>query len=203
MVLFIVLSLFSLAFAQAHGGPQVLAIRIAGSFSCISSAIFGFMLVNIPVVFTVYYFASYLNVQEKNRRQGRGSFYSDELLLLGFTSLMVAGLLRLLFSYWEWTGIPVQAIIAKYLLCNDEGELENACAGLFLPERLTVPETCYLSGIAAGPILSHCNVFSGGLWEFCLTELPAFPSHSGLFCPSWQEHACGLYAGKGKTVGVV
>lgn len=144
--LFIVLWSFE-AWAQEgrKPGPGGMASDAVALFACTVSPVFGFLVMSVPVAFTVYYLANYLNVQEKNKRQGKGGFYSDDLLLLMASSIMVAALLRLLYVFWNEVGIPVKSIISLYLFCNESGNLENECTKIF-PDAV-IPKVCQAKGL--------------------------------------------------------
>lgn len=150
-ILFISLLSFDITIAQTDSPgwltPPRLADRVASTFACMSSGLFGFMLINVPVAFTVFYFAQYLNISRKSRQEGKESFYSDELLVLVISSFIVAILVRLLYTFWEYSGIPVRSLLGKYLYCNPRG-LENACTGFFLPGNYVVPDICRATGLS-------------------------------------------------------
>jgi len=112
----------------------------------VGSPLFIFALMSIPVVFVVYYFASYLNIEKRARAEGKGSFFSDELLALILSSLIVASFLYLIYQFWNYWGIPVKGLFEKMYLCGGE---ENC--PLILPVEDVLPETCKQVHIAQQP----------------------------------------------------
>lgn len=150
-VLFLGLTGYNLA--QARGldlSPPGLANETAATISCIGSPLMVFALLSIPVVFTVFYFASYLNIEKKSRSEGKGSFYSDELLVLVISSFVVATIINIVYTFWEVHGIPVKYLFSKYYFCDETGSFQNKC-GLFMPESMVLPETCKQVYVARQP----------------------------------------------------
>lgn len=131
---------------QVDLSPPGLANQTAATVSCVGSPLFVFALMSIPVVFVVYYFASYLNIEKRARAEGKGSFFSDELFALMLSSLIVASFLYLIYQFWNYWGIPVKQLFEKIYLC---GRQENC--PLFLPVDSVLPETCSQVYVAQQP----------------------------------------------------
>ena len=145
-VLFLGLWVYS-SYAQGLDmSPPGLANQTAATISCVGSPLFVFALMTIPVVFVVYYFASYLNIEKRARAEGKGSFFSDELLALILSSFIVASFLYLIYQFWNYWGIPVKGLFEKIYLC---GKQENC--PLFLPVDSVLPETCNQVYVAGQP----------------------------------------------------
>lgn len=151
VVLFISLLLFKQAYAQGLDlSPPGLANQTAATISCMGSPLFVFALLSIPVVFTAFYFASYLNIEKRSRQEEKGSFFSDELLVLMISSFIVAAIIHLVYLFWEFHGIPVKFLFSKYFFCDESGSFSNRC-GLFIPEDMVLPQTCQQVYVASQP----------------------------------------------------